>query len=418
MYYPTTLPNPVVSKHSEKARVSNPSLPGLSAYLARERDYSGSVDVEFFLDATQAAAWYAWWETDLLEGGQWFNVNWPALRPGFMVVQFVTEPVFTHVYNGAHRVSATVQVRGATQAVTGGICALGPTWSASTLLTDRSQLSVAYGNGRFVIGAVTSPGGLAVAQWSTNGVTWNASASALSAAGIGLKNVLFANGIFFSDINAIQSATSTDGDTWTLQSHVSQVSSFGFAAAGRFYLCEVSSANFLYTIDGVSYSYGSFSGVNRGNYHGAYGNGIYVAIGPSGGCRSIDGLSWTNSTLPGVVATRVAFGAGVFVAIGDSSGASTAATKYSADGTNWTAGALPSSVVWSDIVYAQGVFLVSATATNDIAISSNGITWVMATEAHKFTTALTNSNRLATTGTGAYVAIKLGVTTLANVGAC
>jgi hypothetical protein len=117
------------SVHTPKARASSSSLPGLGAYSARERDYSGTQDVEFFLDATQAAAWYTWWKSDLKEGGLWFNANWPALRPGFMALQFITEPVFTHVYGGAHRVSATVQVRGASLEVTGD-----PYWGQVLLL--------------------------------------------------------------------------------------------------------------------------------------------------------------------------------------------------------------------------------------------------------------------------------------------
>ena len=120
-YYPTALPGPTKSVHTPKARVSSPNLPGVGSYSARERDYSGMQDVEFFLDATQAAAWYTWWKTDLKEGGLWFNANWPALRPGFMTLQFITEPVFTHVYDGAHRIAATVQVRGASKELAGSM---------------------------------------------------------------------------------------------------------------------------------------------------------------------------------------------------------------------------------------------------------------------------------------------------------
>lgn len=111
-YYPTTLPGPTKAAHNPKPRISSPRLPGAADYLARERDYSGTMDVEFFLDSTQAAAFYAWWKTDLAQGGLWFNANWPAMRPGFLTLQFLSEPTFTHAYNGAHRVSATVQVRG------------------------------------------------------------------------------------------------------------------------------------------------------------------------------------------------------------------------------------------------------------------------------------------------------------------
>lgn len=111
--YPSTLPNPVKAGHTPKARVSATDLPGPGTYESRERDYSGTMAVEFFLTAEQAAEFYIWWRDDLIEGGRWFNCTWPSLRPGPMVVQFLQEPVFNHVYGGATRVSGVVQVRGA-----------------------------------------------------------------------------------------------------------------------------------------------------------------------------------------------------------------------------------------------------------------------------------------------------------------
>lgn len=115
--YPSTLPNPTKAAHSPRNRVSATDVPGPAAYAGRERDYSGTMSVEFFLTAEQAAAFYVWWRDDLMYGGRWFNCAWPALRPGSLVAQFLQEPTFSHVYNGAFRIAGVVQVRGATQAV-------------------------------------------------------------------------------------------------------------------------------------------------------------------------------------------------------------------------------------------------------------------------------------------------------------
>lgn len=117
--YPPTLPNPTRALHSPKRRVSESDIPGPASYSRRESDYAGTMDVEFFLNDIQAALFYSWWKDDLIYGGCWFNCSWPAMRPGRLVCQFKTEPVITHVFNGAYRYSAQVQVRGASEEVRG-----------------------------------------------------------------------------------------------------------------------------------------------------------------------------------------------------------------------------------------------------------------------------------------------------------
>ena len=109
--YPTTLPNPTRLTHRPNMRAVISDLPGRPALASKERSYSGAADVEFFFNSTQAAEFYAWWNEALARGGYWFNTSWPAVLPGLNTCQFVTDPVFTHVYDGAFKVSATVQVR-------------------------------------------------------------------------------------------------------------------------------------------------------------------------------------------------------------------------------------------------------------------------------------------------------------------
>jgi hypothetical protein len=117
MDYPVTLPNPEVSGHVPKVRTRSTDLPGLDQYSQFEYDYSGAIDVEFFFNAEQSAIFWSFWKTSLIYGGRWFNCAWPALRPGPMVVQFISQPKLTHVYSGSYRVAATVQVRGASLSV-------------------------------------------------------------------------------------------------------------------------------------------------------------------------------------------------------------------------------------------------------------------------------------------------------------
>lgn len=109
--YPATLPNPTRLIHRPNMRAVISDLPGRPALASKERSYSGAADVEFFFNSTQAAEFYAWWNEVLARGGYWFNTSWPAVLPGLNTCQFITDPVFLHVYNGAFKISATVQVR-------------------------------------------------------------------------------------------------------------------------------------------------------------------------------------------------------------------------------------------------------------------------------------------------------------------
>jgi hypothetical protein len=124
--YPATLPRPTRASHASKDRASASDLPGLLAAVSRERDYCGTMDVAFFFTAEQAAIFYTFWRDTLYRGGAWFNANWPALRPGTLVCQFLVEPVFSHVYMGAFKVTGKVQVRGVSEAVVGPST---PTWT-------------------------------------------------------------------------------------------------------------------------------------------------------------------------------------------------------------------------------------------------------------------------------------------------
>ena len=109
--YPATLPNPTRLIHRPNMRAVISDLPGRPALASKERSYSGAADVEWFFNSAQAAEFYAWWNEALARGGYWFNTSWPAVLPGLNTCQFITDPVFLHVYNGAFKISATLQVR-------------------------------------------------------------------------------------------------------------------------------------------------------------------------------------------------------------------------------------------------------------------------------------------------------------------
>lgn len=110
--YPQALPRPEVSRRGMKSRLLTPGLPGRPSFYASSFDYTGTLSLEFFFDASQAEAFYAWWKDSLKHGGYWFNCVWPNLFAGPMVCQFISEPSFNHRGSGAYTVSVTAQVRG------------------------------------------------------------------------------------------------------------------------------------------------------------------------------------------------------------------------------------------------------------------------------------------------------------------
>ena len=115
----------------------------------------------------------------------------------------------------------------------------------------------------------------------------------------------------------------------------------------------------------------------------AYGDGRWVALG-SGGASAYStngGVSWVAGGAVGSgTYTSIAYGQGVFVAI--TTGATT--TRISTDGgVTWTAGgALPASSTWISIAYGANKFVaVSSSGTVDPAYSVNGgVTWSSADE--------------------------------------
>ncbi len=138
----------------------------------------------------------------------------------------------------------------------------------------------------------------------------------------------------------------------------------------------------------------------------AYGNGVFVAVGPTTGnapstvaASSVDGTTWVQRTMPGTGQgwSSVAYGNGVFAAV-QSNGATVGA--YSSDGINWTASTMPAAQYWT-ITFANGIFL--AIADNATASTSpDGITWTLRS--------IPNSSMLASAyGNNTFVAV--GATT-------
>jgi hypothetical protein len=232
----------------------------------------------------------------------------------------------------------------------------GSNWFAGTgLPTSGNYYScAAFGNGTWVR-AVKSLTGTAPQFFSSaDGKVW---ASRLGAAAtaiahrVGESGVAFGAGRFVAMVNSSGTATgnvgprhSTDGITWANSA----------APTGLV-------ANTLSDITAV-----------------AFGSGLFVAVGNSGGAAtaryltSPDGITWTARSLP--IATLaikdMAFGNGRFVAVATGNVGLT-----SIDGINWSQITLPAGADWASVTYGGGRWIAVATTTSTAAQSPDGITW-------------------------------------------
>lgn len=115
-----------------------------------------------------------------------------------------------------------------------------------------------------------------------------------------------------------------------------------------------------------------------------YGNGTFVAVGPTGDDRvmtSPDGVTWTPQSAgdDNDFWNATAYGLGTFVAVGGGLEHAMA----SSDGVTWgTVSAAGDDDYWTSVVYAEGLFVAVASIGDDrVMTSPNGIDWTPRTAA-------------------------------------
>jgi hypothetical protein len=233
----------------------------------------------------------------------------------------------------------------------------GITWTAQgTPPADRQWDGLAFGNGLFV--AVSREGTRNnCVMYSTDGVTWKTGASNLNGipAASQWRSVTYGNGLFVA-VSAKDLAgsyptygvmTSPDGKNWT-----------GRATSGA-----------------LAKSWQNIT----------YGGGKFVAVATDVVTNNImtssDGISWSIQSAPSAHSWYgVTYGNGTYVAVAHDSSTNDVVT--SPDGTTWTARAGASTALWESVAYGNGEFVAVAdngSASNDIMISTNGISWATMT---------------------------------------
>ena len=222
----------------------------------------------------------------------------------------------------------------------------GTTWVVHSIAHEGTVTGLAT-NGTVVV-AVTQPGNIYLS--TDAGATWKRTAAAGSAFG----GVTFGGGKFVAVGDYGQTAVSTDGQTWTVNS-------------------PPSGGNSLYDV--------------------LYTGSVYLAVGQMGGtaviASSTDGVSWnTNFTAgsSGYPFNGIAQGGGKFVAVGGGNHGA-----VSTNGTSWTASTLFASsdttTYFNGVGYFNGRF-VAAAGTGTIATSADGATGVWTSVASGETTPL------------------------------
>lgn len=122
------------------------------------------------------------------------------------------------------------------------------------------------------------------------------------------------------------------------------------------------------------YTWSPITVPNAGYNAICYGNGQFVAVGNSVCATSTDGVNWTAQTIAALDWRAIIYDGTNYVAIANS----TTVGTYSANGTSWSASALPSSLSWASLCFGNGLILATHSGTVSSACASSadhGVTW-------------------------------------------
>ncbi|GMO66730.1 MAG: hypothetical protein Ta2A_15040 [Treponemataceae bacterium] len=262
----------------------------------------------------------------------------------------------------------------------------GSSWKTAPMTTYENWTAVTYGGGKFVAVARTSNGGTGTnkAAYSFDGINWIPTTMPTTAL---WYSITYGNGMFVATAigsDRAGAAYSSDGVTWTRvdtsmvntnliwtsvaygnnrfvileqRGHVKRSTDGGINWSDATWLDNFDSAGGAW--QSITYGYNRFVAVNTAGHIGVIGDAVTG--------------NWIKPDLAGAW-NAVTYGNNTFVAV--ASGSNQIAT--SADGINWTTGALPASGNWNSLTYAGGKFI--AVANDKVAYSTTGVigTWTIA----------------------------------------
>lgn len=222
--------------------------------------------------------------------------------------------------------------------------------------TDKSLMSVAYGEGEFV--AVGEAGTILS---SSDGLSWTPHQQD---ANIHFTSVTYGHDQFVAVGNSKNVYTSEDGKSWTAHA-VADASPFFTVVYGDGVYVATGFANAWTSPDGKNWTKRDFTGYLQSG--SAYGNNSFVTVGQAGHMMRSgdDGETWSPINVDeNHYLDSVAYGNGVFVAVGNNAG------YTSADGISWTM----REVRGASVIFADGIFAAMGW-TGELFTSADGIVW-------------------------------------------
>lgn len=301
-------------------------------------------------------------------------------------------------------------------------CTNGPCWTATTLNTGFVAQSSAIFNNLYIAGGSNSSNGNAAIQYSSDGVSWT-TVDLGNFAGYGVERLVVGNGLIFGMLNAAQHVLSSDGINWTAYDHFPPFSGNHGASFVNGYFVFRASDDWAYSTDGINWSAteSAGSGGYMNGINAAYGGGMYVTCGTQGFAYTTD-ITIPLTTVPYASAAIIAYGAGVFVAIQRGLG-STYDVFRSTDGINWTTytaalPATPGETYYVSLLFEQDRFVACKSDSNQLAISSDGITWTLTADDSTFDAASNGGQfYMSSDSSGTYLAVN-PFSNIAQIGVC
>ena len=113
--FPPSLPSPsVVGMSPAERRKLSSIADGMPQARQQQADFLGFENLQWEFTAAQALTFNLWWTTTLLEGGRWFQANWPRVTVATTgVVRFLLPPHWELIGHEYWRVTVGTELRGA-----------------------------------------------------------------------------------------------------------------------------------------------------------------------------------------------------------------------------------------------------------------------------------------------------------------
>lgn len=263
----------------------------------------------------------------------------------------------------------------------------GINWTQTTLPVSAKWADITYGNGKFI--AIDSAKNSGVFSYSSDGITWYMNTTIISSRGTYISHIVYGNSKFVAVGVGVENlaACSNNGIDWETNLIPTRAcyditygnNMFVVVAEGNAVVTEDGGvlSIILYSVDGINWESYTLPIHNYTYQHIKYGNDMFVAISGNTSCLSYssEGIqSWHKYSLPiNRDWSAFTYGNGMFIAV-----ASNNDMIYSTDGITWNQSTMPLSSNWSDICYDNGVFIAIANNSNQVAYSTDGISWITA----------------------------------------